>query len=78
MPRSSTPSLPPPSTRFAQSLGNEGVVSIDPLTSTARVVARTDGFLTGSSSASAASVALGYVSANPAAFGLSSRSTSAR
>ena len=34
-----------------ESLGNEGVVSIDPLTSTARVVARTDGFLTGSSSA---------------------------
>ena len=55
-----------------ESLGNEGVVSIDPLTSTARVVARTDGFLTGSSSASAPSVALGYVSANPAAFGLAS------
>ena len=54
------------------SLGNEGVVSIDPLTSTARVVARTDDFLTGSSSASAASVALGYVSANPAAVGLKS------
>jgi hypothetical protein len=34
-----------------ESLGNDGVVSIDPLTSTARVVARTDGLLTGSSSA---------------------------
>jgi hypothetical protein len=53
-----------------ESLGNEGIVSIDPLTSTARMVGKTDGFLTGSSSASAASVALGYVSANPAAFGL--------
>ena len=55
-----------------ESLGTEGVVSIDPLTSTARVVARTDGFLTGSSPDSAASVALGYVSANPAAVGLKS------
>jgi extracellular elastinolytic metalloproteinase len=53
-----------------ESLGNEGIVSLDPLTSTARMVGRTDGFLTGSSSAPAASVALGYVSANPAAFGL--------
>jgi len=34
-----------------ESLGNQSVVSIDPLTSTARVVARTDGLLTGSSSA---------------------------
>jgi extracellular elastinolytic metalloproteinase len=54
-----------------ESLGNEGIVSLDPLTSTARMVGRTDGFLTGSNSASAASVALGYVSGNPAAFGLS-------
>jgi extracellular elastinolytic metalloproteinase len=52
------------------SLGNEGVVSIDPLTSTPRVVGRTDSFLTGSTSASAASVALGYVSANAGVFGL--------
>ena len=54
------------------SLGNEGVVSIDPLTFTPRMVGKTDGFLTGPSSASAASVALGYVAAKASAFGLSS------
>src|SRR5580765_5271369 len=42
------------------SLGNEGVVSIDPLTSTARIVGKTDGFLTAPSSAPAAAVALDY------------------
>jgi hypothetical protein len=52
------------------SLGNEGVVSVDPLTSTPRMVGRTDGFLTTPSSASAASVVVGYVSANPGVFGL--------
>jgi hypothetical protein len=41
-----------------EALGNEGILSLDPLTSTARAVGRTDGFLTGPSSASAASVAL--------------------
>jgi extracellular elastinolytic metalloproteinase len=55
-----------------ESLGNEGILSLDPLTSTARSVGRTDGFLTEPSSASAASVALGYVSANAAALGLAS------
>ena len=55
-----------------ETLGNEGILSIDPLTSTARAVGRTDGFLTGPSSASAASVALAYVSANATALGLTS------
>jgi extracellular elastinolytic metalloproteinase len=55
-----------------EALGNEGILSLDPLTSTARSVGRTDGFLTGPSSASAASVALAYVSANAGALGLSS------
>jgi len=53
-----------------ESLGNEGIVSIDPLTSTPRFVGKTDGFLTGPSSSSAASVARSYVSANAAVFGL--------
>ena len=52
-------------------LGSEGVIDVDPLTSTPRMVGRLDGFLTGPSSASPSSVALGYVSANAAAFGLS-------
>jgi extracellular elastinolytic metalloproteinase len=52
------------------SLGNEGLVTIDPLTATPRFVGRTDAFLTAPSSASAASIALGYVTAKAAAFGL--------
>src|SRR5262245_6868320 len=55
-----------------ESLGNEGIVAIDPLTSTPRFVGKTDGFLTGPGSSSAASVALGYVSANAGVFGLDS------
>jgi extracellular elastinolytic metalloproteinase len=55
-----------------EELGNEGILSLDPLTSTARAVGRTDGFLTGPSTASATSVALAYVSANAAALGLTS------
>jgi extracellular elastinolytic metalloproteinase len=59
-------------TTLSDSLGNEGILSIDPLTYTPRMVGRTDGLLTEPSSASAASVALGYVSAHAAVFGLSS------
>src|SRR5262249_42109509 len=54
-----------------ESLGNEGFVTLDPLTSTVRMAGRTDAFLTGPSSAAAASVAMGYVSSHAAAFGLS-------
>jgi extracellular elastinolytic metalloproteinase len=53
------------------SLGAEGILSLDPLTSTARFLGRTDGFLTGSSGASASAVALDYVTKNAAALGLS-------
>lgn len=52
------------------SLGAEGVLSLDPLTATARAVGRTDGFLTGPSSASASSIALGYATRNADALGL--------
>jgi extracellular elastinolytic metalloproteinase len=62
-PRSATEAL-------EDSLGSEGVVAIDPLTSTPRMVGRLDGFLTGTSSAAAQDVALGYVRGNAAAFGL--------
>lgn len=51
-------------------LGLQGIVAIDPLTSTARAVARLDGFLTGPSSAPANAVALNYVAAHQDVFGL--------
>jgi extracellular elastinolytic metalloproteinase len=51
-------------------LGVQGIVSIDPLTGTARAVQRLDGFLTGSSSLAARTVALNYVRSHPDVFGL--------
>ncbi len=56
-----------------ESLGSEGVVAIDPLTSTPRHVGRLDDFLTGPSGAAPASIALGYVKQNAAALGLDAR-----
>jgi len=50
------------------SLGLNGVVSIDGLTGTPRIVARLDGFLTGPSQLAAAKVALDYVRANAGVF----------
>ncbi|MCI0685992.1 MAG: M36 family metallopeptidase [Sporichthyaceae bacterium] len=52
-------------------LGVQGIVSIDPLTGTARTVERLDGFLTGPSKASPRSIALRYVLNHPDVFGLS-------
>lgn len=51
-------------------LGVEGVVSIDAVTDTPRSVARTDGSLTGPSTAPAAQIALDYVRAHPGVFKL--------
>jgi len=51
-------------------LGNQGVIDIDPLTGTARTVARLDGFLTKASRLPAPFIALNYVRANPDVFGL--------
>jgi extracellular elastinolytic metalloproteinase len=51
-------------------LGAEGVVAIDPLTTTPRMVGRLDGFLTGPSGAAAQSIALDYLQRNAGAFGL--------
>src|SRR4249920_1649058 len=53
---------------FAASLGARGIVAIDGLTGTPRIVARLDGFLTGPSRQAAAKVALDYVRANVAVF----------
>jgi hypothetical protein len=52
------------------SLGTQGVVDIDPLTGTARQVARLDGFLTGASASKPADIALRYVSTHTDVFGL--------
>ena len=51
-------------------LGTQGVVAIDGLTGTPRMVGRLDGYLTGPSGASAADVALGYVRAHAGVFGI--------
>ena len=53
-----------------RSLGMHGVVDVDPLTGTPRVVARLDGFLTGPSDRDAVDVVLEYVGANPGVFKL--------
>ena len=53
-----------------QQLGRQGIVSIDPLTGTARVVQRLDGFLTGPSSAPPRTIALNYVRGHADVFGL--------
>jgi hypothetical protein len=52
-------------------LGQQGIVDIDPLTSTPRRVSRIDGFLTGASSAPAATIALDYVRSHQDVFNLS-------
>jgi extracellular elastinolytic metalloproteinase len=58
--------------QLRDSLGIQGVVDIDPLTGTPRVVAKLDGFLTGPSEADAKDVALDYVRAHAAVFTLDS------
>ena len=59
-------------TALRKQLGRQGVISMDPLTGTARDVSKLNGFLTGSSKQSAKTVALRYVSAHPDVFGLDS------
>ena len=54
-------------------LGNQGIVQIDPLTRTPRIVARTNGFLTARSSRPASTIALGFVRSHPDVFRLSAR-----
>lgn len=53
-----------------RSLGVYGVVDVDPLTGTPRVVARLDGFLTEPSDRDAVEIVFDYVRANPGVFGL--------
>ncbi|MGY0236746.1 M36 family metallopeptidase [Longispora urticae] len=51
-------------------LGAQGIVDIDPLTGTPRLVTRLDGFLTGPARAEAGTVALDYLRAHADVFGL--------
>jgi VCBS repeat-containing protein len=53
-----------------RALGDEGVVSTDRISGGARLVARTDGYLTGARSGSPAAIAIDYVRAHPDVFGL--------
>jgi Fungalysin metallopeptidase (M36) len=55
---------------LAKALGPQATVGADPVTGGLRTVGRTDGFLTDPSHADPESIALGYVRANAAAFGL--------
>ncbi|GGK81418.1 M36 family metallopeptidase [Mangrovihabitans endophyticus] len=57
-------------TKLRSGLGTQGLVDIDPVTGTARRVARLDGFLTAPSSRPATKIATGYLAAHPEAFGL--------
>jgi hypothetical protein len=57
-------------TALRKQLGQQGVISIDPLTGTARNVSRLDGFLTAPSAQSARTIALGYVGNHADVFGL--------
>ena len=59
-----------PAESLRSSLGLQGVVDVDPLTGTPRVVARLDGFLTGPSADAADAIVLDYVRAQEAVFGL--------
>ncbi|MEV6633648.1 M36 family metallopeptidase [Actinoplanes sp. NPDC051470] len=56
-------------TRLHEGLGPQGLVDIDPVTGTARRVARLDGFLTAASAKPAKEIVAGYLAANPGVFG---------
>jgi extracellular elastinolytic metalloproteinase len=57
-------------TSLHKALGPQGVIALDPLTSTPRMVGRLDGFLTGPSGRTPARVVLDYVRSHPDVFRL--------
>lgn len=57
--------------RFRDSLGTQGIVSVDPSTGTPKQVAKLNGFLTSAGKKAATDVVLGYVKAHPEIFHLS-------
>ncbi len=59
------------SEKFRNSLGSQGVVSVDANTGTPEQVTKLDGFLTGKSTKKATEIALAYVKAHPEVFKLS-------
>lgn len=61
---------PPPAESLRSSLGLHGVVDLDPLTGTPRVVARLDGFLTEPAGGDPAALVLDYVRAHESVFAL--------
>jgi hypothetical protein len=67
---SASPASDPPAEGLRASLGLHGVVDLDPVTGTPRVVARLDGFLTAPSGSDPAGLVLDYVRANEAVFKL--------
>jgi hypothetical protein len=69
--RQATRQASPAVRSLSRQLGEQGVVEMDGLTGTPRLVARLDGMLTGPSAAPARQVALEYVRAHLDAFGLS-------
>ena len=66
----------PAAQKYLAGLGGQAVVDIDPLTGTPRQLARLDGFLSGSHSGSARTIALDYVKAHVDMLGLTSRDLS--
>jgi hypothetical protein len=67
---SATGSATGPADSLRSSLGLQGVVDLDPVTGTPRVVARLDGFLTEPRAGDARALVLDYVRANGNVFGL--------
>jgi extracellular elastinolytic metalloproteinase len=61
---------------LARRLGRHGMIDIDPLTGTPRLIARADHPLSGPKTGSAAAIAKRYVRANLAALGLTRETTS--
>ena len=57
--------------RFRDSLGSQGVVSVDPVTGTPKQVAKLNGFLTGPSKRPPARIVVDYIRAHPEVFHLS-------
>ncbi|GAA3559869.1 M36 family metallopeptidase [Kribbella ginsengisoli] len=57
--------------KFRDSLGPQGIVSVDPATGTPKQVAKLNGFLTGPSSKPPARIVLDYIRAHPEIFRLS-------
>ncbi len=61
----------PAAEKYRDSLGTQGIVSVDPITGTPKQVAKLNGFLTGPSNKPPARIVLDYIQAHPEIFRLS-------